>query len=419
MRQGIAQGSRAAIQARTSPGVLQELRELGMPDEWEGCGLDTVHLTFKESGDLGIGDLVLGLGDLLDEVGLSGDFSQRNRGRNGFEHGLSFLAGVEVDWTDAGSQGPNRASISCQFKGEFFATLGAFEVALFGLSMAEYGVHRCTRADVQITALNCPSAPDLIRDFRAGKLRVVRKKSFEPKGQELEGGRYPKGATICHGARQSDVFVRQYDKDKEEGNGPQRLRSECELKGQIADGAWNAFVNEWKEGASATAPDLGREVKLSQQLIRQYMPLRDVSQWAPDARPKNWASEAPEPAWWADLFSEQAVRIRRKKAISKSLRDAIAYNRRQGGGRLLQDLILTELDLSKRGYEAQEAAESALCTVRDRYAKHGSESRLEELLRETPVEDHEWIRARWVWYGRNGASNPEAEDDGPGSYPPL
>ena len=148
------------------------------------------------------------------------------------------------------------------------------------------------------------------------------------------------------------------------------------------------------------------------------MCIRD-SQWTPDTRPKNWASEAPEPKWWADLFNEQALHLRRKKAISKSLRDAIAYNRRQGGGRFLQDLVLTELELAKRGYEPQEAAESAVCTVRDRYAKHGSDSRLEELLAETPPEDHAWIRDRWIWYGRNGASNPEAENDGPGSYPPM
>ena len=419
MQSGIGAHCHQAGKAITRAGVLQELRELGMPEQWERCGLDTVHLTFKESADLGVGDLVLGLGDLLDEIGLGGDFTQRNRGRNGFEHGLSFLSGIEVDWTDAGTKGPNSASISCQFKGKFFATLGAFEVALFGLSMAEYGVYRCTRIDPQITALDCPRTAELIRDFRAGKLKVVRKKSFEPKGQELEGGRYPKGATICHGARQSDVFVRQYDKDLEEGEGPQRLRSECELKGEVATAAWIKYVEEWQEGASATTPDLGREVKLTQQLVRHYMPLRDVSQWTPETRPKNWASEAPEPVWWADLFSEKAVRLRRKKAISKSLRDAIAYNRRQGGGRFLQDQLLTELHYVKQGYEAEEAAEEALCTVRDRYAMHAPDTRLEELLRETPPEDHAWLRARWAWYGKNGAEKEEAENDDQRSYPPM
>ena len=390
-----------------------------MSNEWNRCGIDTVHLTFKENADMGVGDVVLGLGDLFDEIGLTGDFKQRNRGRNGFEHGLSFLAGVEVDWTDLNGTGPNRASISCQFKGEFFATFGALETALFGLSMAELGDPKATRLDVQITSTECPLASELIRDFRAGRLKVVRKKSFEPKGQELEGGRYPKGATLCHGARQSDTFVRQYDKHLEQDEGPQRLRTEVEFKGDMANEGWKKFVAEWQKAATGNVSDLGGEVKLSQQMLRQFMPLRDVSQWEPDARPKNWASEAPEPAWWKDLFSEQAVNHRRKKAISRSLRDAINYARRMGGGRFLQDLITTEIHYMKDGWDAQEASVAALCTVRDRYAMHAPDARLEELLKELPVEDHEEIRYRWSWYGKNGADQEERENDGYRSYPPL
>lgn len=390
-----------------------------MPSDWNSTGIDTVHLTFKETADLGIGDLVLGLGDLFDEIGLTGDFKQRNRGRNGFENGLSFLAGVEVDWTDSNSNGPNRSSISCQFKGKFFATFGALETALFGLSMAEFGPVRASRLDIQVTSTECPTAPELIKKFRAGQLKVVRKKSFEPKGQELEGGRYPKGATLAHGSRQSDVYIRQYDKHLETGEGPKRLRTELECKADLATQMWELYVEGWQEAALGTAQDLASEVRLSQQLIRKYMPLRDVSQWAPDARPKSWASEAPEPKWWADLFSEQAIALRRKKAISRSLRDAVAYNRRQGGGRFLQDLILTELMISKQGWDDQEAAEAALCTVRDRYAMHAPDTRLEELLRETPPEDHEWIKSRWAWYGKNGADQEEREADGLQSYPPM
>lgn len=390
-----------------------------MSSDWERTGIDTVHLSFKESADLGISDLVLGLGDLFDEIGLSGDFRQRNRGRNGFEHGLSFLCGVEIDWSDSDSSGPNRSCSSVQFKGKFFETFGALETALFGLSMAELGPSRCSRLDAQITSCECPTVPELIRDFRAGKLKVVRKKTFEPKGQELEGGRYPKGATINHGSRQSDVFFRQYDKHLESGEGPQRMRTEGEFKGDLATQIWELYVEGWQEAALGNATDLASEVKLSQQLIRKYMPLRDVSQWAPDARPKSWAAEAPEPAWWSELFSEQAINLRRKKAISRSLRDAVAYNRRQGGGRFLQDLILTELEIAKQGWADAEAAEAALCTVRDRYAMHAPDGRLEELLRETPPEDHAWIKARWAWYGKNGADQEEREADGLQSYPPM
>lgn len=390
-----------------------------MPRDWESTGIDTVHLSYKEGPDLGVSDLILGLGDLFDEIGLTGDFRQRNRGRNGYEHGITFLCGVEVDWTHADGEGPNRASISCQFKGKFFETFGALETALFGLTMAELGEARASRLDVQITSTQCPEAPELIRLFREGKLKVVRKKTFEPKGQELEGGRYPKGATLTHGSRQSSVFIRQYDKHKESGEGPPRLRTENEFKGDLAAQLWQEFVEGWQQAALGTAQDLASEVKLSQQFVRNYMPLRDVSQWAPDARPKSWASEAPEPEWWAALFSEQAVAVRRKKAISRSLRDGIGHNRRQGGGRFLQDLILTEVHYLNQGYEPSVASEAALCTVRDRMAMHASDARLQELLQETPAKDHEAIKYRWAWYGKNGADQEDRDRDESGSYPPM
>jgi hypothetical protein len=378
-------------------------------DAWNRIGIDTLHLTYSTKGDLGSGGLVLGLADLLDEIGLSGTFTGRDRGRHGFENGLSFGNLVEVDWTDPGGEGPNRGFASVQLKGAFFEPLSSAQTAVVGLSMAEMGVHKCSRIDPQITSTECPSAGEVIQLFRAGKLAVARKRTFEPKGQELAGGEYPKGATICHGSRQSDIYVRQYDKHLAPGGeGPPRLRTEVEIKGAVAKEAWKAYVGAWK-GEAVSVPDgLTEEVRLSQQLIRVYMPLRDVSQWEPGAKPKDWAGKAPEPEWWADLFRAQGERLAIQKRPTRALEAAVARSRKQSAGRYLQDLILTELKLWKDSRSTPEAVEMAAMEVtRGRMAMHAPESRLAELLANTPKEDHAYIRARWMAYGKNGGDIAE------------
>ena len=382
-----------------------------MQDSWNRIGIDTLHLSFKTDRDLSSGELVLGLADLLDEIGLDGDFVQRDRGRHGFENGLSFGKLLELDWTEPGGDGPNKGTASAQFKGELFDGLGAAEVAVMGLLLAELGPQKCTRIDAQITSTGCPLAEALIADVRAGRLACPRKKYFEPKGQELEGGHYPKGATLCLGSRQSTVFCRAYDKHLQKNDdGPQRLRAEVELKGPVAIEAWKSYVVAWKHEAITLPAELTEEVKLSQRLVRTYMPLRDVSQWEPAHRPKNWAGRAPEPDWWAKLFEAKAERLRVKKEPTKEIRMALARSRKQMAGRHLQDLILTEIDLLRRGAaDPEHSARQAQNVTRSRMARHASEARLLELLENLPSEWHAFAKDRWAEYGKIGGDDLEDE----------
>lgn len=394
-----------------------------MQDTWNRIGIDTLHLTYSTKGDLGSGGLVLGLADLFDEIGLAGDFASRDRGRHGFENGISFGKLAELDWTDPAGAGPNAGFASLQLKGAFFEPLGSAEVAVVGLYLSELGPHKCSRIDPQITDCSCPSAGEVIADFRAGRLAVARKRTFEPKGQELAGGVYPKGGTICHGSRQSDIFIRQYDKHLAPGGeGPPRLRTEVEIKGKVAQEAWKEYVGAWKGEAIAVPDELTEEVRLSQRLIRVYMPLRDVSQWEPGAKPKDWAGKAPEPDWWADLFQAQGERLRIQKRPTRALEEAVARSRRQGAGRYLQDLILTEMHLLRTHQaEPEESSRAAMYVTRGRMAMHAPESRLEELLANNPKEWHPFIRDRWAFYGREGANVADelVLEDPDGVNPPM
>ena len=394
-----------------------------MQDPWNRIGIDTLHVSYKTQGGLRSGDVVLGLAELLDEIGLDGDFIQRDRGRHGFENGITFGKLLELDWTDVEGEGPNKGTASAQFKGEFFSGLGAAEVAVMGLLVAEIGPHKCTRIDAQVTAQNCPLAESLIADFRAGRLACPRKKYFEPKGQELEGGHYPKGATLCLGSRQSNVFCRAYDKHLQKNDGgPQRLRAEVELKGPVAIEAWKAYLAAWKHEALTLPAQLTEEVKLSQRLVRTYMPLRDVTQWAPGQRPKDWAGKAPEPSWWAELFEAKAERLRVTKEPSKELRVALGRSRKQAGGRYLQDLILAEVDLLRSNEaDPEHSHDQALRLTRSRMARHASDQRLQELLENLPPEFHAFARSRWTELGKIGGDDldDELEIWGNGVNPPM
>lgn len=390
-----------------------------MSEEWNVFGVDTVHLSFKTGGDLGTGDRILGLGDILDQIGVIGDFTQRNRGRHGFEHGISFPAGLEVDWTDPSGTGPNRGFLSIQLKGALFEDLGALEVGVLLLSLHEMGPHKCSRIDVQGTSTETPLVQELIPDFRAGRLAVKRKPAFEPKGQELVGGMYPKGATICLGSRQSESFLRLYQKDLECGYGPSRVRFEPEFKGKTAQGVWDEFIRVLSGQAVANVPGLEAEARLSQGLVRHYMPLRDVSAWAPDRRPRDWASTAPEPDWWAALFDQTAVKARRQKGVTKSLAQAFLHSQRQGGGRVTQELVLERIRCVKEGWDPETTEEIAALRVGSRYAAHASEQRLQELLENLPEDDRAMARAFWAEAGQMGGSQIEVDRDLHGLNPPM
>jgi hypothetical protein len=345
---------------------------------------------------------------------------RRARGLHGFECGVTYRAGILLDWTPADGDGPNKGFASAQFKGDFFKSLSAEESAFAIQWLSECQPYRCTRIDLQMTNCETPLVPEIIKGFRKGTLRVRQKHFFEPKGLELTGGDYPKGATICHGTRTSDNYARQYDKHLQEANvlrnpdpGPPRRRDEVELKAPLAQSTWTDLVGAVRDAALAPAPDWEAEARFAQARIRHLLPIRDTSQWEGQEMPKNWASTAPEPAWWTELFSEEAVRIRREKGVPKAFLAKVTYPQTAYAGRFLQQLVLDMLEARRFFPDPLEASEAALLKTRDRFVRHAQESALQELLDNLPEADHEDARGWWfaaVRAAADGAENQRAED---------
>jgi hypothetical protein len=269
-----------------------------------------------------------------------------------------------------------------------------------------------------MTNCDTPQVPEIIKGFRQGILRVKQKQFFEPKGLELKAGQYPKGATICHGTRASDNYARQYDKHLQEQEvlknpepGPPRRRDEVELKAPLAQTAWADLLETVRTAALAPLPDYEAEARFVQSRIRHLLPIRDTSQWEGGDMPKNWASTAPEPAWWAELFSEDAVRARREKGVSKPFLARVEYPTKAYAGRYLQNLVLKRLEADQRWADPEEADRDATLALRDQFVANAQESSLEELLENLPAEQHDEARAHWWGYVRAAADGVDAQRD--------
>lgn len=371
--------------------------------QYQGAGVDTLHLTFRAGLGHGVGEIASQVEHLIGALELASGVQRRARGLHGFENGVTYTAGVLVDWTPADGEGPNRGFASVQIKGELFKQLNPEESAFLLVFLNECLPYRCTRIDLQMTNCDTPQVGELIRDFRAGRLRVKQKQFFEPKGIELSGGNYPKGATLCHGARTSDNYARQYDKDKQElelhpsaDPGPPRRRDEVEAKSTLAQSLWTELIGSVKESALTATPDWEAEARFTQASIRHLVPIRDTSQWEGVEMPKNWASTAPEPTWWTELFCEEAVRIRREKGLPKTFMAKLAYPQQTFGGRYLQQLTLDRLAAELQGCEPVDARWEATLRVRDRFVANAKDPSLDELLLQIPEEQH--ARAREIWF---------------------
>jgi hypothetical protein len=123
--------------------------------------------------------------------------------------------------------------------------------------------------------------------------------------------------------------------------------------------------------------------------------------------PKNWASTAPEPTWWAELFSDEAVRARREKGLPKTFMAKLAYPQQTFGGRFLQQLTLDRLAAELQGLPSSDARWEATLKARDRFVANAKESSLDELLEQLPEAQHARARAIWFEEVRTAADGAE------------
>ena len=384
-----------------------------MSENWERCGPDTLHCTFKEGPYRTPEDF----GALLQEFQVERDLPTaavvRDRGVSGFENSaVDNAAGLRVDWTRINGEGPNKGFFCLQVKGEWFDQAdGPTTVDLLQLLDA-YGTYRVTRLDIQQTTVTRKYlTPWWITAFDAGALRVIGKKYYEPRGIKSGSNDYPAGATLYHGSRTSERFARQYDRHKKVGIGPPRRRDEIEIKGESCRRLWDELLGELAQGEQTEQGRVDRLAAFSKSAIRAYLPIRDTSRWLGRDLPKDWAQYAEEPMNWKELFEEEARGISPAPKRVTSLLKSYRYASQNFGAAVSVTAAKSYVEALGEGMDATAASNWAYCKLMDDFVLGANEARAREFIAELPRSIRDQVEAHWMGLLANAASNAERVRD--------
>lgn len=384
-----------------------------MENNWERCGPDTLHATFKEGPTRKPQELV----ELLQEFQLGYDLPTgtviRDRGVSGFEAAaVDSAAGLRLDWTPLGGEGANKGFFCLQVKGEWFDKADASVTADFLELLAAYGIYRVTRIDIQQTVeTKRYLTPWWIKGFDSGNLRVVGKRYYEPRGRKVGSDDYPAGATVYHGVRTSERFARQYDRHKKAGIGPPRRRDEIEIKGESCRRLWDELLEDMSQGEQQGENRGVRLAAFSKRAIRAYLPIRDTSRWVGRDLPKDWAQYAEEPMNWTDLFAEDAARIQPAPKRVTSLLKSYRYANKNFGSAITAMSLKRYMESRHKGLSDEEAGEYVYCCLMDDFVNNANEQRVMEFFDEMPPSWRTELEVLWLKAVQGAASNQERDRD--------
>ena len=384
-----------------------------MSENWNRCGPDTLHCTFKEGPYRTPEDFAALLQEFQMERDLPTATVVRDRGVSGFENSaIDSAAGLRLDWTKLSGEGANKGYFCLQVKGEWFDKAdGPTTVDLLQLLDA-YGIYRVTRLDIQQTTVTRKYlTPWFINAFDVGALRVIGKKYYEPRGIKAGSNDYPAGATLYHGSRTSERFARQYDRHKKVDVGPPRRRDEIEIKGDSCRRLWDELMGDLAQGEPTQAGRADRLAAFSKGAIRAYLPIRDTSRWLGKELPKNWAQIAEEPMNWKELFEQEALGISPAPKRVTSLLKSYRYASENFGAAVSVTAAQTVVEGMQMGLSATEASNWAYCRLMDDFVLAANEQRAREFIAELPPSIRDQVEAHWMGLLQNAASNAERERD--------
>lgn len=384
-----------------------------MRENWDSCGPDTLHLTFKEGPSRSPEEFA----SLLQEFQLGYDLPTaavvRDRGVSGFEcAAIDNAAGLRLDWTKVNGEGANKGYFCLQVKGEWFEKADGEVICDFFAFLAAYGIYRVTRIDIQQTVTTKKYlTPWWISAFDAGALRVIGKKFYEPRGRKSAADDYPAGATLYHGSRTSERFARQYDRHKKVDEGPPRRRDEIEIKGDSSRRLWAELLDDLAQGEQLGEDRSTRLHSFSKSAIRAYLPIRDTSRWLGKQLPKDWAQYAEEPMNWTDLFKDEARGIQPAPKRVTSLIKSYRYATQNFGAAISSMSIKRYLEQRHQGLSHEDASEYVYCRLMDDFVLEANEDRVKEFFAELPPSWQDELEVLWLRALQGAASNAERERD--------
>lgn len=384
-----------------------------MDSSWNTCGPDTVHVTFREGGGRSPEELARLLCEFQTQYDLPTSAVIRDRGVQGFANAaVDKAAGLRLDWTKSSEEGNNPGFFCLQVKGQWFEAADGETACDFLQLMQAYGVYRCTRLDFQQTTRTKKYlTPWWIEQFDSGRLRVIGKKHYEPRGKKDHLGLYPTGATLYHGSRTSERFSRQYDKHLESNHGPERRRDEIELKGESARNLWQQMHDELLATEQLGTSRGATLHSFSKGTIRALLPIRDTSRWAGKELPKRWSEMAKEPTTWATLFDADPIQVKPRERKVSSLLKSYRYATDNFGAAVSVRFLQLFDKYREMGDAAFEASDNAYTEILDDFILGANEERAMEFINELPPSKREAVRNEWFKLLALAASNHERARD--------
>lgn len=402
-----------ARKSRIGRGYLTVNFRTIVPCMWNTCGPDTVHLTYKQGPNRTPEEFACLLAEFQRTYELPTGTVIRDKGLQGFAAAaVDDPAGLRLDWTRVGEQGNNEGFFCLQVKGKWFTAADGETTADFLQLLQAYGPYRCTRIDFQqTTETKKHLTPFWIEQFEAGNYRVIGKKAFEPRGLiDIDGGSSA-GRSLYHGSRQSERFIRQYDKHLESKEGPPRRRDEIEAKGHTARELWTALHSELLDreqqgmdrGATLTA--------FSKSTIRSLIPIRDTSRWAGKPLPKRWTEMAKEPLTWSTLFSGDGLSVKPRQRTVSSLLKSYRYAS-ENFGAAVSVMAALRVDMEHQGgITGHDADWNGYASIVDDFVKSANEEKAMAFLKEFPEEQRKRLRSIWLSMAGAAGTNIENQRD--------
>lgn len=273
----------------------------------ESCRTDYSTHTFKLHTDehademhayvWGLGEKVLRTGKPLDVA--KGQF---------FDLRYTHPSGIQWEMSLADSSKSTKGCGSLILNGATWGSLDAAERRDLIVDIYKWpGYFRTTRWDAQITTLNPPKTIyEIIEDVAAGRLWAARIASQQSWSRRDKDGGLVEPPTQYFGSPQSNVRVRIYDHGAKHDWQIPSLRVETQLRKDTANQHFERLGSRCLSEVNADPLFVTQEELTVKDALMQHADLKDTSAWAGRPKPRNWASEAPRPDWYAEMLQHKA-----------------------------------------------------------------------------------------------------------------
>ena len=271
------------------------------------CRTDYSTHTFMLHTEEHIDELYAYVWDLAEKILPTGKPLEVTKGKF-FEFRYTHASGIQLELSPNDSQKSTKGLGSLLLSGSIWGALDAAERRDLIVDIYRWpGYVRTTRWDAQITALE-PSITiyEIIEDVAAGRLwaaRIASQQSWERRDKD---GLIIEPPTQYFGSAQSNVRVRIYDHGAKHDWRVPSLRVETQLRKDTADQHFSRLATRCLSEIDADPLFVTQEEITVKDALMQHADLKDTSMWAGRPKPRNWASTAPRPDWYAEMLSHTA-----------------------------------------------------------------------------------------------------------------